>query len=287
MPKTCPRCLPGFPGFKIVYYGFFYRTSDSRHIQRFRCNSCRHTFSRSCFQTWFREKKRLKNLALKKHLASGGSLRRAALNFHLNRKTVAHKLRTLGFHSEFRFRQDNRFKPLAKEIEFDDLETFVHTKCKPVSVTLAVESKTRRILAFEVSSMAAKGRLSKKALAKYGPRFDGRREARKRLFLRLRELVAEDAIFKSDDNPHYPGAVKKYFPKAKHITVKGGRGSLGGQGELKKLKFDPLFSLNHTCAMLRANINRLFRKTWCTTKKVENLSAHLYIYAHFHNEKLI
>jgi hypothetical protein len=62
---------------------------------------------------------------------------------------------------------------------------------------------------------------------------------------------------------------------------------LTGQGELKVGGFDPIFSLNHTCAMLRANINRLFRKTWCTTKKMEMLEHHLAIYALYHNERAL
>jgi hypothetical protein len=94
-------------------------------------------------------------------------------------------------------------------------------------------------------------------------------------------------VIKSDSNPHYPNSVKKAFPEARHISFQGKRGSLSGQGELKKVKFDPLFSLNHTCAMLRANVNRLFRKTWCTTKKREHLYAHLMIYADYHNHQLI
>ena len=60
-----------------------------------------------------------------------------------------------------------------------------------------------------------------------------------------------------------------------------------GQGELKKLRFDPLFSLNHTCAMLRANINRLFRRTWCTTKKAACLKRHVAVYVRFHNTVLL
>lgn len=39
--------------------------------------------------------------------------------------------------------------------------------------------------------------------------------------------------------------------------------------------------------MLRANVNRLFRKTWCTTKRADRLYAHLILYAHFHNTMLI
>jgi hypothetical protein len=56
-----------------------------------------------------------------------------------------------------------------------------------------------------------------------------------------------------------------------------------GQGELKKTTHDPLFAINHTLAMLRANINRLIRRTWCTTKKPERLIDHLWIYIRYHN----
>ncbi|MBU6155196.1 MAG: hypothetical protein KGP28_12905, partial [Bdellovibrionales bacterium] len=48
----------------------------------------------------------------------------------------------------------------------------------------------------------------------------------------------------------------------------------------------PIFSLNHTCAMLRANLNRLFRRTWCTTKTIQGLIDHLSIYVAFHNRRL-
>jgi hypothetical protein len=39
--------------------------------------------------------------------------------------------------------------------------------------------------------------------------------------------------------------------------------------------------------MLRANINRLFRRTWCTTKKPERLEQHLAVYMDFHNRVLV
>jgi len=287
MPSHCPHCdFKQISGSYFVRFGFFYRTSDARWIQRFRCTGCKATCSLATFHAWFRQKKRLKNLSLRKHFSSCGSLRRAAKTFHLNRKTVARKLEQLGFEAEYHFNINNLKKPKATVIEFDDLETFEHTKCKPLSVTLAVESGTRRILGIEVSTMPAKGLLVKKA-KKYGRRHDGRAFARGVLFRRIKDLVRDDAVIKSDSSPHYPPDVKKHFPQATHKCFAGKRGSLGGQGELKKVRFDPLFSLNHTCAMLRANVNRLVRKTWCTTKRMDRLRAHLMIYAHYHNEQLI
>ena len=135
--------------------------------------------------------------------------------------------------------------------------------------------------------MPAKGLLSKKAKKKYGFRRDERAQARTKLFTHLEKIVHPLALISSDENPHYPLLVRRHFPKARHEVFKGQRGSIVGQGELTKIRFDPIFSLNHTCAMLRANVNRLFRKTWCTTKRPDRLRAHIYLYADYHNTELI
>ena len=173
------------------------------------------------------------------------------------------------------------------QIQFDDLETAEHTKCKPVSVTLAVNKKTREILGFQVSRMPAKGHLAGIARRKYGYRMDERHVGWDTLFSELKSYVSEQAHFESDESPHYPRYLKKHFKKATHVQFKGARGAVSGQGELKKLRFDPLFSLNHTCAMLRANINRLFRRTWCLSKTLNGLRSHLTLYVHFHNQVLL
>lgn len=128
----------------------------------------------------------------------------------------------------------NQGKPKVHTLQFDDLETFEHTKCKPLSVTLAVEEKTRRILDFEVSQMPAKGHLSKIALKKYGFRKDERALGRKRLFKSIKPLIDEKATIKSDENPHYYKDVKKFFPKAHYIQYKGKRGRSPDKENLKK-----------------------------------------------------
>jgi hypothetical protein len=207
----------------------------------------------------------------------------------LNRKTVVRKIRFLA--EEERKKQKAfldthyREKPLA-QIQWDDLETSEHTKCKPLSVTLAVDPETRKILHFQVASMPAKGHLAEISRRKYGFRADERPKAWALLMKGLTPYVREDCEWTSDDNPHYPRFLRKHYPKAIHTHVKGGRGAITGQGELKKLRFDPLFSLNHTCAMLRANLNRLFRRTWCTTKNRQGLIDHLSLYVSFHNSVL-
>jgi hypothetical protein len=122
---------------------------------------------------------------------------------------------------------------------------------------------------------------------KYGRRKDERPKKRNELFIEIKSLLEDDVLIGSDESPHYTVDVKRHFPNANHQRFKGKRGSLGGQGELKKTVYDPIFTLNHTFAMLRANINRLIRKTWCTTKKKERLDLHIAIYVLRHNLVLI
>jgi hypothetical protein len=190
--------------------------------------------------------------------------------------------------SEERQQKIQRTLPKVRQVQFDDLITLEHTKCKPLAISLAVESPSRRILGFEVSRIPASGPLAETSRRKYGPRPNERPRGLKNLLSKIRGVLVEEGVtFSSDEDPLYAALVKRHYPGAPHHRYLGGRGCVTGQGELKKLRFDPLFALNHTCAMLRANINRLFRRTWCTTKKKERLEQHLAVYMDFHNRILL
>ncbi len=285
MRYSCRKCdFVGAVCTKTVRYGHFYRTSDRTWVQRFRCNTCRTYFSTATYHPYFRQKKRHKNRMLRELLSSSVSQRRAARILRINKVTVERKFRFLALEAEFFLRKRNLLQPKAKVIEFDDMETSEHSKYKPLSITLAVESETRRILGVEVSQMATK--VNSPRAKRYLPRPDTRREGRLTLLKRIKDLVEEDCVIKSDSNPYYARDVREVFPHARHIQYEGKRGASTGQGELKKLRFDPIFSLNHTCAKIRADVNRLFRRTWCTTKRADQLYAHLVLYADYHNAHL-
>ena len=285
MKRKCPKCLADPKN--CSKFGFFVRASDGRRLQRYVCKNCRTTFSDAATQECYRQRKRKLNPRICELLNSKVSQRRIARLLKISRRTVAKRFLFLAKIAH----RDNQvdFEKLATvyEIQFDDLETFEHTKCKPLSVTLAVEEGSRYILGFKVSRMPAKGHLAKLSRKKYGHRPDERGKARQDLFSEITSKVAKNALIKSDKNPHYTADVKKWFPHAEHWTTLGGRGCITGQGELKKASFDPIFSINHTFAMLRANINRLVRQTWCTTKTPERLVDHIAIYVRYHNRVLI
>ena len=213
--------------------------------------------------------------------------RRLAKILNTTRTTIARKIRFLASSARLKIEQDLIASDDVAVLEFDDLETFEHTKCKPLSVTLAVQYRTRKIIGVEVSPMRANGPLAMRSAAKYGPRLDMRRAGRHKLFRRIAPYLTADALIKSDENPHYTGDVKIYFPNAAHEQFKGRKPRSQGYGELKDGAFDPLFSLNHTAAMIRHSLSRMARKTWTTTKSIQGLKDHLAIYMHYHNTELI
>ena len=268
-------------------YGTYRRKSDSRVIQRFFCKSCQKTYSLALQDPAYNHKKRRINYPLRQLLGSCISLRRAALVLGVSRRTVARKLIYLGHlcrhkHSEFL----NLYQGKIKTIQFDELQTIEHTKCKPLSVAVAVCAEHRKILGVQVSSMPATGHLAAISRRKYGYRPDHRRKGLKKLFESISKTLTKDVTIDSDEHPYYASLVKHYFPQAKYRQSKSVTSSVSGQGELKKKARDPLFCINHTLAMCRANINRLIRKTWCTTKDPERLMDHLSIYVSMHNSIL-
>jgi transposase-like protein len=273
----------------ITRKGFYFRSSDSKTIFRYFCKSCKRTFSSATFSKCFMQKKRRVNFQLYQLLVSGVSQRRSALLLSIHKTTVARKFQFLAIQA--RLRQEKFLKTFYENkkvtfAHFDEMETHELTKCKPLSIPLTVDAHSRKLLAFEVCSMPAKGHLAKTARKKYGFRRDDRNLGLASMMETLKPLISEDAQFLSDLKPSYPFFVKRHFPRSNHDCVKGRRACIVGQGELKRGGYDPLFPLNHTCAMIRANINRLFRRTWCTTKKASALRDHLSLYMDFHNRVL-
>lgn len=220
-------------------------------------------------------------------LSYGLTLRGLAHLYRASRTTIARKLRLLGEVARGEFVSELAQLSPMQIVQFDEMETFEHTKWQPLSMAVAVCENTRRIVGFQIARMPARGPYAKKAREKYGRRADERRSAREKLLSSIAPKILSQGLLKSDKNPAYPPLIRLHLPGVEHQCFKGRRPCAVGFGELKRGGFDPLFSFNHTAAMIRAHMSRLLRKTWCTTKKIQSLEDHLYIYANFHNNELL
>lgn len=287
MNKNCPskNCAARE---NIIRDGFYRRQDDSKLIQRFRCKNCGLRFSSATFSELYQQKRRRINFPLLKLLGSGVSQRRAAILLGVDKKTIERRFPFLA--NKCRRLNQKKLESLRGRIfnvQIDDLITKENSKLKPVSVSIAVDENRRIILGAQVSQIPAFGHLAALAIKKYGYRKDEHFEGLTKLFQQFSPFVSPEVLIKSDEHTMYPGFVRAYLPRAKHMTFKSERGCVAGQGELKKVKFDPLFIVNHTCATLRANVNRLIRKTWCTTKSKNRLQDHLDLFIFFYNSVLL
>jgi len=288
MIPRCPSqtCFNQPP--RLQRHGSYIRKSDSKSVSRWRCVHCKKTISSASVDPCFGQKKRRVNPLVQRLLCSGVSMRRIAKLLRIHQTTVERKLVFLARQGLLEHQHWIRSAQMQQieSFQFDEMETSEHTKLKPLSIALAVSGKGRKILGFEVSQMPATGHLASKSLQKYGFRQDQRAQGLGLLFQSICRNASSACLIQSDQKPLYAPMVKKYFPESIHIQHKGRRGCVVGQGELKRGGYDPLFVLNHTCAMFRANVNRLFRRTWCTTKKRERLTQHLILYMNYHNHVL-
>jgi transposase-like protein len=273
----------------VIRTGSYYRKADARVIQRFRCNHCGSNFSAATGTLDYRHRKRREVRMIRHLLCSGNTMRRIAKILKIHPITVRRKVDLLEQQSLLSFAR-LKFKLQRKPVmrmQFDDLITIEHTKLKPLSVSIAVDKDTRKFLGAEVARIPAFGHLAERSVKKYGRRKSEHKKGLKHLFMGIQTMVATSATIESDKHKFYLEFVRNFFPGATYHQYKGGRGCVAGQGELKKKHFDPLFTLNHNFAMLRANINRLIRKTWSTTKDPIMLHKHLLIYMDYHNTFLI
>ncbi len=276
----CPNCKSHK---NSVKRGFYRRPSDQKKVQRFLCKSCKISFSEQTYAIDYRQQKRWFNQSCFLTLCSGVSQRRAAFIFRVVPRTIARRVKKFGEICEKNLSNYREQRAKVNEVEFDELESFIHTKLKPVTIPIAVEKKTRKVLALSIGNIGAKGNLKKLSIQKYGRRPSERLFALQTMAKKLQTCVSPKARLGSDKCPLYPKLVRDYFPEAQHYTCKGARGAVVGLGELKKTVFDPIFTLNHTYAMFRDNLKTLSRRTWATAKRKDRLLFLLNIYAWFHN----
>lgn len=283
MKRNCPQnqCKSS----QIIKNGFYKRANDSRRIQRFKCKVCCKQFSLATGTLEFGQKKRRVNFLLFKLFSAKVSIRRAAKIVGVNKITATRKF---DYWSKKAKLENQKFrKQLIKNkvihMQFDDLITKEKSKLKPLSVTIAVDAERRFILGSKVSQIAAFGLLAEISKKKYGIRKSEHKDNLDTFFYELRDIISPIAKIDSDEHVNYLLAVKKHFKHACYTQYKSERGCIAGQGELKKVKRDPLFAINHTMAVLRDGMGRLVRRSWCVTQDPRRLQGHLDIFIYYYN----
>lgn len=292
-PPHCPNpaCQhhTGAPVDFCINKGSYVTKHDRQTVPRYQCKACKRTFGSRSFSPTARQHKPAVNDQVANLLSSGVTLRRCAKVLCLARVTVVRKFAWLA-----RMARKKHTAALASEdaksayVQFDEMETFMGNKMRPLSIALAVRAKTGQIVAARVAAMNCHGKLAAKSRSLYGPLIDTRDRARTNVLKVVGTIARPKITIATDGNGAYVPAIKKALPQAKHVVHIGARKKAVAQQPAPPQKkgrqaFDPLFRLNHTCAKIRADLSRMARRTWATTKRMWALQYHLDIYIAFNN----
>jgi transposase-like protein len=277
---ACPNHTPTSRDW-YVKHGSFTPKGTRQKTQRYKCkeHGCGKLFSAHTGKSTAWQKKPMINTQLFKMLVSGVSLRRCAEILGVDYNTVR-----LHFDQLAKQAQELHAKHLltikTSYVQVDELETFVHARAKCLSVPVAVRPKTGEILAFAVARMPAKGKLAAIGAAQYAWTNDERPTKFTAMLMAILPCLKPTVAFRSDAKGAYKTWISAVAPHATLVQAAAGKKLPLGSPKA----FDELFAINNTFARMRHDMNRLARKTWSTTKTIEGLEKHLWLYVAWNNK---
>lgn len=290
-PPRCPypTCHSRRGGaFRCARWGRYLRKCDGRSAQRFRCTTCRRTFSAQAFRLDYRLHRPRLHLDLWSHLISKVTHRQAARIVGCSRRAVAHRLALLGehcraFHLE-RLRRLYESGGRDGPWQLDELETYEQDRrLQPLTVPVLIHRSSYFVVAHDVAPLPCRGGLTpgyrrRKAARErvHGLRRSGSRAAVERCLAHLVALVGRRVpMIETDRKATYPSILEHVLgPSHEHACT---------HSERKRDRGNPLFPINHTLAQLRDGVSRLVRRTWAASKRATRLSWHLWIWACWRN----
>jgi len=201
----------------VIKKGYFPRkTGKSERIQRYYCKACKKTFCERTDDYRYRERKSHLNEAIFRAICSSVSQRRIAIVLGISKNTVAKKCRRIALRARQLHARDMATWPAYRIALMDEMETFEHSKMKPVSIAVSVVERTRKLISVNAAVMPAKGLLAERSRKKYGRRRDMRPSALRRNLAAIATRAADNMILKTDESPRYPRQVQRFFPKENH-----------------------------------------------------------------------
>lgn len=262
-----------------VKNGYYKPKTTQQKTPRYKCKSCGKSFSTHTAKPTAYQKRPDINFLLFKLLVSGVSLRRAATLLKTEYNTVVRHFNYLAQKAQ-RLHLENLKTIQTALVQVDEMETFIHARPKALSIPMVVRVKTGEILGFAVAQMPAKGLLATIGANLYGWTVDERPVKFQSMLVLLKSSFKPNVTFKCDSNTSYPKWIKNSIRGAQleQIVAAKAKPKKGG----KKPK-DELFAINNTFARMRHDMNRLGRKTWSTTKSIQGLENHIWLYVAWNN----
>ena len=242
-------------------------------VQRYQCKDCDKTQTTRTNSLNYRLRKQRLAKKIKTLYCERMSLRGISRTLGIDRKTVnayfireSHKSRVANLKG-----LESR-GIVSTFIQFDDIETFEHSKQKPLGIYLSVRAKTGEIISAKVHTTHIRAlAVSKEKINKWNRNVD-------------KGAALADCLLET----------KKAFNRV-HTTLgcDGEKINISTANEICDESFINIVTLGENKKIdlairkMRNDISRLSRKSLCSTKKAERLQNHLDLYIDYHNKNRV
>lgn len=283
--RSCPR--HDDPGDRFYrHHGSYLARCRPRPVPRFRCSTCRRTFSRQTFRMDYRDHRPDLNGRLFLLLASGLGLRQSARILGLSNRCTELKARKIGRHA--RRLNLNLRRRLSSDVrlQFDEFETYEGRRnTRPLSVPVLIEQESRFIVWAESAPIRPSGTMTRKRLAaiaeddrRFGRRVDRSLRSVRRTLQRGAELLSPGStvVLCTDEKATYPSLARKAFGKQRLVHLRT-------SSEIARMTWNRLFPINHTEAMVKDLSSRARPKSWLVSKKRRWLDIALHVFIAYRN----
>ena len=290
VPPVCPNteCTrhrePGHRFF--VRKGYYQARCRGYAIPRFRCRSCRRSFSHQTFRADYHDHKPHVNATLFLLLVSGVGIRQSARFLGLSRKCTHRKFRKIGLQLRGANANLRGDFPPGSWFQMDELGTFEQDRHSgPLTLPIAIEAESYFVVAAESAPIRPSGRKSPSQKARiarheglHGPRRDGSRAAVRNVLeaIARRSGRLPHVRLRTDQKAMYAPLARSVFSAERLVHERY-------SGKIVRDERNPLFKINLTDAMSRDNNGRLRRRSWLHTKLRKYLDLQLELFAAYRN----
>jgi len=199
-----------------VRMGHYQRRIDRRPAPRYRCRACGRSFSSQTNSPTYRQYRPDINGIVFRLLCSGVTMRRTALVVGVSRTTIERKTTWLANRARSIHNKrlaDGELK--TSLVQFDELQTFEHTRLKPVSVAVAIRAKTGEIIDIDVAMMSSFGAMVRRTRELYPYWHEARKGARESVFRSVAKCAKPGITIRTDKDRRYPPIINRLVPDAR------------------------------------------------------------------------
>ena len=264
-------------------HGFYVAACRPDPVPRFRCRTCRRTFSTQTFRQDYRDRRPELNEPLFKSLVSSTGYRQFARIVRMAVGAAQRKARKIACHAGFLHENLSTHLPVGRTFVLDEEETYEQASIRTVTMPLVVEKEHWFVVTTAVGSIrrlapegTARRNWQTRDELKHGRRPDQSAECVEAVLRALdKKLGGDRLVLRSDLKPSYLTIAQQVFgDRVTHERT---------SSREPRTTYNPLFVVNTTIAMSRDNCGRLRRKSWLVTKKREFLQLHMHQFTVYRN----